>query len=116
MGGVKFTPVSGSPLMMNPGQNLEVAYQIWILPKDSRSVAGQNLQVHYALGQPANIGTSTSVDDSISMGQFDASGSLVNGKKFPLNPQWIGSYMLTVAVSHTGTSERTSANLSFRAV
>jgi hypothetical protein len=116
MGGVKFTPLSGTPLMMNPGQNLQVAYQIWILPKDSQSTAGQNLQVHYALGQPANIGTSTAVDDTINMGQFDATGSLVNGKKFPLNPQWIGSYMLTIAVSHTGTSEHTSANLSFRAV
>jgi hypothetical protein len=116
MGGVKFTPISGRPLMMNPGQSLQVVYQIWVSPKDLQSVAGQNLQVHYALGQPANIGTSTAVDDAISMGQFDASGSLVNGKKFPLNAQWIGSYMLTVAVSHTGTSERTSATLSFRAV
>lgn len=116
MGGVRFTPISGTPLMVNPGHSLQVAYQIWTLPKDLQAVAGQNLQIHYALGQPANIGTSTAVDDSISMGQFDASGSVVNGKKFPLNPQWIGSYILTVGVSHTGTSERTSATLSFRAV
>jgi GWxTD domain-containing protein len=116
MGGVKFTPLAGTPLMMNPGQSLQVAYQIWILPKDLQSIEGQNLQVHYALGQPANIGTSTVVDDLISMGQFNATGSLVNGKKFSLNPQWIGSYMLTVAVSHTGTSEHTSATLNFRAV
>jgi GWxTD domain-containing protein len=116
MGGVKFTPAAGAPLMMNPGQNLQVAYQIWILPRDLQSMAGQSLQVHYALGQPANIGTSTVVDDVISMGQFDATGSLVNGKKFPLNAQWIGSYMLAVAVSHVGTSERASATLNFRAV
>ena len=115
MGGVKFTPLAGTPLMFNPGQNLEVAYQIWTSPKDPQSVAGQSLQVHYALGQPANIGTATVVDDSISMGQFDSNGSLVNGKKFPLNPQWIGSYMLAVAVSH-GASERASATLNFRAV
>jgi tetratricopeptide (TPR) repeat protein len=101
--------------MLNPGQSLEVAYQIWTSPKDPQSVAGQSLQVHYALGQPANIGTAMVVDDSISMEQFDANGSLVNGKKFPLNPQWIGSYMLAVAVSH-GASERTSATLNFRAV
>jgi GWxTD domain-containing protein len=115
MGGVKFTPLAGTPLMLNPGQNLEVAYQIWTSPKDPQSVAGQSLQVHYALGQPANIGTATVIDDSISMGQFDSNGSLVNGKKFPLNPQWVGSYMLAVAVSH-GASERTSATLNFRAV
>lgn len=115
MGGVKFTPLAGTPLMLNPGQSLEVAYQIWTSPKDPQSVAGQTLQVHYALGQPANIGTATVVDDSISMEQFDSNGSLVNGKKFPLNPQWIGSYMLAVAVSH-GASERTSATLNFRAV
>jgi len=116
MGGVKFTPLAGTPLMMNPGQNLQVAYQIWTLPKDPQSVSGQHLQVHYAVGQPANIGTATIIDDSIGMEQFDASGSLVNGKKFPLNPQWIGSYMLTVAVSHAGTSDHTSATLNFRAV
>src|SRR5579864_6537782 len=116
MGGVKFTPLAGTPLLLNPGQNLEVAYQIWTLPKDPQSVSGQHLQVHYAVGQPANIGTATIIDDSIGMEQFDASGSLVNGKKFPLNPQWIGSYMLTVAVSHAGTSDHTSATLNFRAV
>jgi GWxTD domain-containing protein len=115
MGGVRFTPLAGSPLLLNPGQNLEVAYQIWSAPKDPQVVAGQNLQVHYALGQPANIGTSTVVEDSISMGQFDSNGSLVNGKRFPLNPQWIGSYMLAVAVSH-GASQHTSAALNFRAV
>ncbi|MFY9731727.1 MAG: GWxTD domain-containing protein [Candidatus Acidiferrales bacterium] len=115
MGGVKFTPLAGTPLLLNPGQNLEVAYQIWTAPKDPQAVAGQNLQVHYALGQPANIGTATVVDDSISMGQFDSNGSLVNGKKFSLNPQWIGSYMLAVAVSH-GASQRASATLNFRAV
>ena len=115
MGGVKFTPLAGTPLLLNPGQNLEVAYQIWTAPKDPQAVAGQNLQVHYALGQPANIGTATVVDDSISMAQFDSNGSLVNGKKFSLNPQWIGSYMLAVAVSH-GASQRASATLNFRAV
>ena len=116
MGGVKFTPLAGTPLMMNPGQNLQVAYQLWISPKDLQSISGQNLQVHYAVGQPANIGTATTVDELISMGQFDAAGSLVNGKKFPLNPQWIGSYMLTVAVGRPGTPEHTSATLNFRAV
>jgi GWxTD domain-containing protein len=115
MAGVKFVPLAGTPLMMNPGQNLQIAYQIWTAPVDPKTIAGQNLQVHYALGQPANVGTSTVVDDVISMGQFDAAGSLANGKKLPLNPQWIGTYMLTVAVSR-GTAERTSATLNLRAV
>jgi GWxTD domain-containing protein len=116
MAGVKFVPLAGTPLMMNPGQNLQIAYQIWTSPIDPKAIAGQNLQVHYALGQPANIGTSTVVDDVISMDQFDAAGSLVSGKKLPLNAQWIGTYMLTVAVSRASTAEHASATLNLRAV
>ncbi|HTP43833.1 MAG TPA: GWxTD domain-containing protein [Candidatus Acidoferrum sp.] len=116
MAGVKFTPIAGSPLMLNPGQNLQIAYQIWVAPQELRAEAGQKLDVHYALGQPANLGTSTVVDDQVAMNQFDATGSLVNGKKFPLNPQWIGSYMFTVAVSRAGTSQHASVSLNFKAV
>jgi len=116
MAGVKFNPMAGTPLLLNPGQNIQIAYQIWATPHDPRTTAGQTLQVHYALGQPANIGTATVVDDELSMGQFNANGWIVNGKKLPLNPQWIGTYMLTVAVSHAGTPEHTSATLNFRAV
>lgn len=116
MAGVKFTPMAGSPLMVNPGQNLQVAYQIWTVPQPPASVAGQKLQVHYALGQVANTGTSTVVDDQIPMEQFDSTGSLVNGKKFPLNAMWIGSYMLSVAVSRQGTSEHASSSFNFKAV
>jgi tetratricopeptide (TPR) repeat protein len=83
---------------------------------DPQSVAGQKLDVHYAMGQPANSGTSTSFDEQIGMEQFDATGSLVNGRKMPLNPMWIGSYMLTVAVGRVGTPQHASATLNFKAM
>jgi GWxTD domain-containing protein len=116
MAGVKFTPMAGSPLMLNPGQNLQVAYQIWTAPMDPSSVAGQKLNVHYAMGQPANTGTSTVIDDQLGMEQFDATGSLVNGKKLPLNPMWIGSYMLSIAISRPGSPVHASATLNFKAI
>ncbi len=116
MAGVRFTPMAGAPLVLNPGQTLQVAYQIWKTPVDPQSVVGQKLDVHYALGQPANSGTSTSFDEQIGVEQFDASGSLVNGRKMPLNPMWLGSYMLTVAVGRAGTPQHASATLNFRAL
>jgi GWxTD domain-containing protein len=116
MAGVKFTPMAGSPLTLNPGQNLQVAYQIWTTPADPSSVAGQKLNVHYAMGQPANTGTSTNIDDQLGMEQFDATGSLVNGKKIPLNPMWIGSYLLSIAITRPGSPEHAGATLNFRAV
>jgi GWxTD domain-containing protein len=116
MAGVRFTPMAGSPLVLNPGQTLQVAYQIWKAPADPQSVAGQKLDVHYAMGQPANIGTSTTIDEQVAMEQFDATGSLVNGRKMPLNPMWIGSYMLTVAVGRVGTPQHAAATLNFKAM
>jgi GWxTD domain-containing protein len=115
MAGVKFTPLAGAPLIVNSDQKLQVAYQIWAPPKDPHDYAGQKLDVEYALGQPAGTGGATVVKDEISMEQFDASGSLVNGKRLPLNAETLGSFILTVSVARAGTTERGFAKLNFRA-
>jgi len=116
MAGVRFQPMPSSPALVSPGRDIQVVYQIWSSPRDPSTVAGQKLQIHYALGQPANLGTSISLNDEIGLDQLDATGSLVNGKKLPLNPQWIGTYLLTVAVSRQGNSEHGSASINFKAV
>ena len=114
MAGVKFTPLAGSPLILNSDQKLQIAYQIWAPPKDPHDYAGEKLDVEYALGQPAATGGATVVKDVISMEQFDASGSLVNGKKLPLNAETLGGFILTVSVARAGTTERGFAKLNFR--
>ena len=116
LAGVKFQPMPSSPALVNPGRNLQVVYQIWSAPKDPATLAGQKLEIHYAFGQPANSGTSTALNDEIGMDQFDRTGSLVNGKKFPLNPQWIGTYLLTIAVARSGSSQGASVSTNFKAV
>jgi hypothetical protein len=112
LAGVKFTPMSTSPLLISPEQNLQVAYQIWTSPKDSHTHPGQKLEVEYALGRPA-AGGATVIKDEVGAEQFDAGGSLVNGKKFPLAGQASGNYMLTVTVIQPGAAARAFSTLNF---
>jgi tetratricopeptide (TPR) repeat protein len=48
------------------------------------------------------------------MEQFDASGSLVNGKRVPLADEPTGNYLLTVSLSQPGWSERPFGTLNFK--
>ena len=113
LAGIKFTPLGASPLILNPGQNLEVAYQIWTAPKDPREYAGQKIEVEYALGRPAVRGGATVVKDVVDAGQFDPAGSLVNGKKFALTDQPVGNYMLTVTVDRPDAHQPAFSTLNF---
>jgi GWxTD domain-containing protein len=112
--GLRFKPLEVAPLVYNQSQDLNVAYQIWAPPKDPQAVQGQDLTVQYAVGEPALTGTATVVKDTVDMGQFTSSGSLLNGKKFSLADKPQGNYILTVSVSHPGSSERTFSSLPFQ--
>jgi GWxTD domain-containing protein len=114
MAGLRFKPLETAPLLYNPDQVLNVAYQVWAPPKDPQQAAGQNLEVEYAFGQPALAGKTTVLQDSVDMGQFTASGALVNGKKIPLAGEPEGNYLLTVSVSHSGTAQKAYSTLSFQ--
>jgi GWxTD domain-containing protein len=116
LAGLKFTPLGSSPPILSPDQGLQVAYQIWQEPKPPSTSGGdakQALQVEYAMGRPAVPGGTTTVKEEISAGQFDGGGSLVNGKKFSLDGQPLGNYMLTVTVSQPGSGHRAFGTLSF---
>jgi GWxTD domain-containing protein len=114
LAGVRFTPLPTSGLTVNPDTNLQVAYQIWAAPKDPRSVAGQKLQIEYATGQPAAPGSAQLVQDEVDMAQFDATGSLVNGKKLDLTGRQPGNYILTVSVKTGASAIRGFATMNFR--
>jgi len=113
MAGLRFTPLEMSPVLLNPDQTLNVAYQLWSSPQDPSKISGQKIDVQYGVGQPAIAGTATVINDTIDMGQFSPSGSLVDGKKIPLVDKPSGSYLLTLSLARPGSTEKAHASLSF---
>ncbi|HKR29527.1 MAG TPA: GWxTD domain-containing protein [Terriglobales bacterium] len=113
MAGLRFTPMEMSPVLLNPDEPLNVAYQLWAAPQDPSKVGGQKIDVQYGLGQPAIAGTATVLSETVDMGQFSPSGSLVDGKKIPLVDKPAGSYLLTLSLARPGSTEKAHASLSF---
>ena len=114
MAGVKFSPLPGNPLILTNGHDLQIAYQIWTAPGNPQAYQGRNLQVEYVMGQPAEAGRAKTVKDEVEMQQFNATGSLVNGKKLPLLGDAIGNYILTVGLGENGKVQRGYATINFR--
>lgn len=116
MGGVRFTPLAGSPASVNPDDPLQLVYQIWGAAKDPKSYAGQKLEVQYSVGRPAATGSAQTVKDEVELEQFDATGTLVTGKKVTLNDKSVGSYMLTATTVESGTKDKAYATTTYRAL
>ncbi|HLB89978.1 MAG TPA: GWxTD domain-containing protein, partial [Terriglobales bacterium] len=114
MAGVKFTPLLGQQLNLSPQQSLNVVYQIWAVPRDPHAYEGQKLNVEYAFGRPASPGDTKAVQGQIGKEQFDATGSLVNGKKISLEGLPPGNYLLTVTLTEPGSPQRAHGTLNFR--
>lgn len=114
MGGVRFHPFATTNPTLNPDVPLQVAYQIWAPPRDPRALAGQKLQVEYGVGQPSLPGSTTTSHDDVAMEQFDATGSLVSGKKVGLENRPLGNYVLTVSVQSAGAEQKAYATTHFR--
>jgi GWxTD domain-containing protein len=114
MAGLRFKPLETSALFFTLSQDLNIAYQIWAPPRDPKTSAGEQLEVEYALGDPAVAKHVTTIKDSVDMSSFTPSGVLVNGKKIPLADQAEGNYLFTVAVSHPGTAQKAQSQLAFQ--
>jgi tetratricopeptide (TPR) repeat protein len=112
--GVKFTPLVGDELNFAVGHDLKLFYQIWAPPAELAGRGDHKLTVQYAYGRPGIGGDVKTVRDDVLLQQFNASGSLVNGKKIALLEASPGSYLLTVSVSDPETQRRTQATLPFR--
>jgi len=112
LAGLKFVPLGTNPLTLAPGEPIQVAYQIWAPPQDPAKYADQKLTVEYAVGRPALPGGTTTVSESIAKDQFDATGSLVNGKKLPLDGQ-LGNYIMSISINQPGASQRAFATVPF---
>ena len=113
LAGMKFTPLGSSPLLIGLDQPIQLAYQIWGPPADPHAYSGQNLEIEYAVGRPSAAGASTVTKEEVSKDQFDATGSLVNGKRLSLAGQPPGNYMLTVSLSQPGSNQRAFSTLNF---
>jgi GWxTD domain-containing protein len=116
MGGVRFTPLAGSPASVNPDDPLQVVYQIWGAAKDPKSYAGEKLEVQYSVGRPAATGSAQTVKDEVDLEQLDATGTLVSGKKLTLNDKSVGNYMLTATTVESNTKDKAYATTTYRAV
>src|SRR5712664_1861885 len=114
IGGVQFTPMTNSTPTFVQGTNLQVVYQIWSPSSDPRENLGKKLDVEYAFGRPAAPGSATKVKDEINREQFDAAGSLVTGKKLPLEQQSSGSYILNVTVNNPETKQNGYGTMNFK--
>jgi len=113
VGRVQFTPLSDKNPTFGPGTNLQVMYQIWAPARDPHQNLGKKLEVQYAFGRPAAPGSTKVIKEEIGMDQFDPAGSLVTGKKLPLDES-SGNYILTVSANNQETKQSAFGTLNFK--
>jgi len=113
LGGLKFVPLGTNPLTLAPEEPMQVTYQVWAPPQDPAKYADQKMTVEYAVGRPAVAGGAIKISENIPKGQFDPSGSLVSGKKLPLEGQPMGNYMLSISIDQPGAPQSASSTLLF---
>jgi len=115
LAGVHFIPLSTNNLFLNNQENFQIAYQVWTAPKNPVLLEGKSLQIEYGIGQPSVPGSAKRIKDEAALKEFDSGGSLVTGKKLPLDGGF-GNFILTVAVSSPDGSAPSYAKLNFKAV
>ncbi|GAC1684378.1 MAG: hypothetical protein PVS2B2_23390 [Candidatus Acidiferrum sp.] len=113
MAGIKFVPLLASSAIHGT-TGIQIAYQIWGPPRDPREYTGQKLEVNYALGQISGVSHPEVIKEEIDLGQFNRNGWLVSGKKFGLEADSSGNYLLTVSLNQKEPVLHGSARLNFR--
>ena len=113
LAGLKFVPLGTNPLTLAQDEPMQVAYQIWATPQDPANYADQKMTVEYAVGRPAVAGGAIKVTEDIAKDQFDPSGSMVSGKKLPLEGQPLGNYMLSITIDQPGAPQSAFSTIPF---
>jgi GWxTD domain-containing protein len=100
--GVRFAPIGIESATIHQGEPLRVFIQVWSDLPVNTSRAGHQLKFRYSYGSLSGGNTETEVD-AVDEGTFDASGSLLTGKKLATDHLLPGNYRLVVtAVEETG--------------
>ncbi len=113
-GDVKFVPYVAPDMSVNPGQDLQVFYQIWAPAGDAAAYKGKMLTVDYSYGQPALAGSTKTIHDQVQKEQFDGGGSLLNGKKIPTSELTAGNYRMAITVTDPETHAKAATTMTFR--
>ena len=115
-GGVRFQPyVPGKELSLVPGQDLKFFYQIW-RPESAANASKNNLTVDYAYGRPSFAGSAQRIHDEFARDQFDAHGSMVNGKKIDTHEMGAGDYRLTITIVDPDSQQKKFSGMAFKIV
>jgi GWxTD domain-containing protein len=108
--GIKFTPLAPEDLDVRPGEDLNFFYQIWS-PQGSKP---GNLKATYTYGRLSDREGVKTLNDEFSSEQFDAAGSMINGKKLPTSALEAGNYRMSIAVIDPATNQRSFSSAAFR--
>src|SRR4029077_2361110 len=115
-GGVRFDPyITGRALALVPGQDLKFFYQIW-RPESSAVSSASKLSVDYAYGRPSISGSTQSIHEEVASDQFDAHGSMVNGKKIDTVTMGVGDYRLAITILDPATQQKRFSAFTFKIV
>lgn len=114
-GGVRFRPYLGRELALVPGQDLQFFYQVWRAPS-GQAAPGEKFLTDYAYGRPNFTGSAQLLHDELPKDQFDAHGSVINGKKIATTDMAPGSYRMSISVSDPQTQQKRFSAMRFNIV
>ncbi len=115
--GIRFEPIGVESAEIAEGTDLRVLVQVWTGAKDSASSPGRKIDLKYVYGSlSGNLGNAQTEIQTVEQSNFDASGSLLTGKKLPAANLTPGHYRLVVTAADEGGPQRAYASLSFQVV
>jgi GWxTD domain-containing protein len=115
-GGVRFRPYVAHDLALVPGQDLKFFYQVWRAPEARHETPGGMFLADYAYGRPNFAGSVQTIHDELPENQFDAYGSVINGKKIATTDLPTGDYRLSITVTNAQTRQKQFSSMRFNIV
>ncbi len=111
--GIRFDAIGIGSATIHQGELLRIFAQVWSdVPQDGPR-AGRKLNFRYSYGSLSGGSTETEVD-AVDEEAFDASGSLLTGKKLATDHLLPGNYRLTVSAVEEGGDHHAYASLNFQ--
>jgi len=109
--GFRFSPMLPRELYLSPSEDFQLFYQIWASHDELLRPGSVDLQARYAMGRPGAVGEARVITDPVSKTQFDATGTMLTGKKIPLGDWPQGNYLLTLTLASPEGQQKASGTL-----